>query len=696
MLTAWFVALVLAGAIGSTTVGRLTTDTGMDESSQSYRAYRVLSDAFPGQVPDLTILYSSQELTIDDPVFGEAVRASLARIPADRVERAVSGLDAPPQSGLVSPDRHAVKVVVSLPPGTNTGQMLADADAVRAHAVSEDPRIRTDFLGIPVFGRDLLDRTASDAQRAELVSLPLVLVLSLLIFGGLVAALVPTLLGVVSIALSLGALGLLTHVTDVATQGLMVVTLLGMGMAIDYSLFVISRFREELAGAEGRDAARIAVETTVATAGRTVGTSALVVAASLSGLLVFPITTVRSMACGAISAVLCCALAAVTLLPALLALLGRRIDALRVPWLARGDDEHGFWAGVAQAVMRRPWVALVTSSLLLVALAAPFAGVRWGGTDEKMLPPDAPSRVAIDQEAHHFGGETAWAYAMVTGADPAALQSYAAELAAVDGVRSVVPTLTGRDSQGREVTMMTITWPGTPQSAPSHELVQRLRDVAPSTGDRLVGGPTAISIDVTRTMADHLPAMATVMVTAMLLLLGVAFRSVVIPVKAVVMAVLSLGASYGLLTAVFQDGYGASWLGIERVGHLDTMTPVVMAAVLFGLSMDYEVFMLSRMKEEWDLTGDNRTSVAHGLARTGRLITGAALLLGVVIGGFATSGIIIVKMMGLGMLVAVLLDATLVRGVLVPSTMRLLGRWNWWPGTRASDLAGRNLQHPRG
>ncbi len=686
---AWVVLLVIAGAVGAGTLNRLTTDSGMDESSESFRAYQVLTGTFPGRVPDLTILYSSAELTVDDPAFRAAVTAAVAKLPRETAVHVVNGLDAPPAeaaaSGLVSPDRHAVKVVVSLPPGTDAAGNLADFDRVRPHVDTPDPRVRADVSGIAAMGRDILDQTAADTARAEAIALPIVFVLSLLIFGGLVAAALPTLVGAVAIVLSVAVLRGITEVAEVATQALMVVTLLGMGLAIDYSLFVISRFREELAGRRGREAAIDALTRTLPTAGRTVLFSALVVAVALSGLLVFPIATVRSMAYGAIPAVLGCALAAVTLLPAVLALLGHRIDALPILPGARRrgtpDAEHEFWAGVAHHVMRRPWAYLIGTTALLLALTAPILGVRWGGVGEELLPADAPSRVALAQEARHFGGESTWGYAMVTGADRAALTRYAGRLAAAPGVANVVPTLSGADADGEPVTMLTVTWPGHAQSQDSKDLVAALREIDPDSGQAVIGGPTAITLDTVRAMGDRLPAMLAVMVGAMLVLLGVAFASVVLPVKAVLMSAISIGASYGVLTWVFQDGHGSGLLGFDPPGYLDVTTPIVMMAILFGLSMDYEVFLLSRIREEWLRTGDNTAAVARGLARTGRLITGAALLLAVVIGAFATSDIVIVTMLGVGMLVAVLLDATVVRGLLVPATMRLLGHWNWWlPG----------------
>jgi uncharacterized membrane protein YdfJ with MMPL/SSD domain len=412
------------------------------------------------------------------------------------------------------------------------------------------------------------------------------------------------------------------------------------------------------------------------TAGRTVLFSGLTVAAAMASLLVFPQAFLRSMGYGGIAAVLVAMLAALTVLPAVLRLLGRRIDRGRVPFRRRAEaveDGQGAWARIAAGVMRRPVTVLVVVTVGLIALASPFLGVKWGSVDHKILPPDSEAYVAAEKLATDFGPQTASASLLLDGTDEADVAAYAREAEAVDGVTAVQP-MAAADG----VTLLRAEWEGSSQSEASQDLVRALREVTPASGEALVGGITAETVDLEQSVADHLPWMALVVVVVMVVLLFVAFGSLVLPVKAVLMNVLSIAASFGVVTWIFSDGNLEGLLGFESQGFLDLTNPILMLAILFGLSMDYEVFLLSRVREEWDATGDNDRAVSTGVQKTGRIITSAALLLGVVIGAFSFSGVLFMKMIGVGMLVALLIDATVVRALLVPATMKLLGRWNWW------------------
>jgi RND superfamily putative drug exporter len=429
-----------------------------------------------------------------------------------------------------------------------------------------------------------------------------------------------------------------------------------------------------------------ALARTMATAGRTVLFSGLIVAASLASLMLFPQNFLRSMGYGGVAAVLVAMTAALTVLPALLAVLGPRVDFGRMPWRRRAahptvEDHHGPWSRVAHSVMRRPVVYLTAITVGLLALGSPFLGAQWGSVDERVLPASSPSRVAAQAQARWFGGETASANIVVRGADEAQLQGYVAELRGLDGMRSVQP-VESASRAGEQYSLLQATWSGNSQTQASQNLVSAIRGVSPGSGaTALVGGPTANAVDLIESIGAHLPWMALTVAAVMLVLLFVAFGSVLLPLKAVVMNAVSIGASFGVVTWIFQDGNLSGWLDFTSPGYLDVTQPILMLAILFGLSMDYEVFLLSRVREEWDRSGDNTHAVAAGLQRSGRIITSAALLLAVVIGGFATSGIVFLKMIGVGMLIAVLLDATVVRALLVPATMRLLGRANWWaPG----------------
>jgi RND superfamily putative drug exporter len=670
------------------------SDGGFDDpDSESSRALAAERDVFGSRGADVVAVYSSDRLGVDEPEFRDAVTGTLAALPEDAVARVVSYYDTPDPS-LVGADGRTTRVILTLDGDTQ------DAKSQSWDAVADEldaPGLRTDIGGEWAVYGDVNEQVSEDIARAESLSMPIVFLLSLLIFGSVVAALMPTLVGAIAVLGAFAVVRLLTGVTDVSVFSINVITLLGMGLAIDYALFVVSRFREELAAQpdESRPSVNRAVARTMASAGRTVLFSGLIVAASLASLLIFPQNFLRSMGYGGVAAVLVAMTAALTVLPALLAVLGRRLELGRMPWrrgrrtTVSAQGEHGAWARVAHSVMRRPVSYLLVITVALLALAAPFAGARWGSVDERVLPADMPSRVAADLQADQFGGQTASARIVLSGADEAETRDYVQEIQGLDGVRSVRPLAT-EQADGEPVTLLEATWAGNGQSEASQDLVRDIRGIDPGEGaEALVGGPTAQAVDLVDSVGDRLPWMGLVVVVVMLVLLFVAFGSVVLPLKAVVMTAVSIGASFGVVTWIFQEGHLSGPLGFTSPGYLDVTQPILMLAILFGLSMDYEVFLLSRVREEWDRRQDastgtrdrNTAAVAAGVQRTGRIITSAALLLAVVIGGFATSGIVFLKMIGVGMLVAVLLDATVVRALLVPATMRLLGRANWWaPG----------------
>ncbi|NHA01327.1 MMPL family transporter [Nocardioides sp. W3-2-3] len=383
----------------------------------------------------------------------------------------------------------------------------------------------------------------------------------------------------------------------------------------------------------------------------------------------FPQTFLKSIGYGGIAAVLIAMVAALTVLPAALALLGTRIDALRIPFLQRAprtEDDHGGWARLARAVMRRPVLVAVGVVAVLLVVASPFLGVKWGSVDYRVLPADTPSHQASERLNTEFGAERSTANVLVEGADRAGLDAYVAALSAVPGVVDVRPVATDGDT-----TLLRAAWRGNSQSEASQQVVRDLRTVdAPAGADALVGGLTASTVDLATSVGDHLPLMGLIVVGVMLVLLFLAFGSLVLPLKAVLMNAFSITASFGVVTWIFSDGHLAGLLGFTPQGFLDMTNPIVMLAVLFGLSMDYEVFLLSRVREQWDATGSNDLAVQAGVQKTGRIITSAALLLAVVIGAFSLSGVVFMKMMGIGMLVAILVDATVVRALLVPATMK--------------------------
>ena len=673
------IALVaLAAGYGLGVFGALSDGGFEDPASESARAFAAQETSFADSSTDLVVVYSSPDLTVRDPAFAEAVDDTLRGLDPASVAGMTSWFDTQ-APGLVSDDQHATRVLVTL---TGTDQEAKSASYERLGDSLEAEGLTTNVAGASAVFEDVNTQVGEDIARAESLAMPIVFVLSLLIFGSLVSALMPTMIGMIAVFGAFAVVRLLTEVTPVSVFSINVITLLGMGLAIDYALFVVSRFREELARqpGTGREDVAVAVTRTMATAGRTVLFSGVIVAAALGSLLIFPQNFLRSMGYGGMAAVLVAMVASLTVLPAVLALLGRRLEWGAMPWRRRAarTDEGGAWARIARSVMRRPVLYLVASVSVLLLLASPVLGAVWGSVDERVLPADSPSRVAAETVADRFGGETASADVVVTGADAAETEAYAASLRQVGGVVDVRIVDTA-EVDGQPSSLVQATWLGNAQTTASQDLVEDLRAVpAPDGATALVGGASAQTVDLIDSVFDRLPWMAAFVAVVMLVLLFLAFGSVVLPVKAIVMNLLSIAAAFGVVTWIFQDGHLSGPLGFTSPGYLDVTQPILMLAILFGLSMDYEVFLLSRVREEWDRTGDNTAAVALGLQRTGRIITSAALLLAVVIGGFATSGIVFLKMIGVGMLVAVLLDATVVRALLVPATMRLLGRFNWW------------------
>jgi uncharacterized membrane protein YdfJ with MMPL/SSD domain len=691
-------ALVAVAAVfGLGVFGHLSNGGFEDPASESARSLAQENATFTNRDADIVVIYSSPTKNVSDPAFKASVTKVVSGLPRSAVAHVTTWYQTP-SATLVSRDGHSTRAIITLR-GTTQDQKSALYDQVRPHL--DAGGLTTNVGGPWAVFNDVNHTVSHDIARAEGLSMPIVFILCLVIFGSVVSALMPALVGGVAVFGAFAFVRGITLATNVSVFAINVITLLGMGLAIDYALFVVSRFREELAKQDSTERAHVnaAVTATMATAGRTVLFSGLIVAASLASLLIFPQNFLRSMGFGGVAAVLVAMAAALTLLPAVLTLLGPRIEAGRMPWrrgsrgaardraqVAQGDSAlaNGTWATLAHSVMRRPVAYIVVIVIALTALAAPLLSARWGSVDERVLPASAPSRVAIDLGNREFGGETSSADIVVNGASHSQLRAYVGRLGRVAGVRSaaVVEQAASGPGVAGPTSLVQVSWVGNAQTQASQQLVKDLRAIDPGAGARaLVGGTSAVTVDLVASIRAHLPWMAAFVVAVMLVLLFVAFGSLVLPLKAVVMNAVSLGASFGVVTWIFQEGHLSGFLHFSSPGYLDVTQPILMLGIIFGLSMDYEVFLLSRIREEWDRTGDNTTAVANGLQRSGRIITSAALLLAVVIGGFATSSIVIMKMIGIGMLVAVLLDATVVRAMLVPATMRLLGPANWWaPG----------------
>ncbi len=682
VLVAAVLAVVAAAAWGTGVFGRLQSAGGFTPSnSQSELEATLASSAFGRNADDVVVLYKSRNLSVHSPAYRIAVTSSLARLPRSRVESvATYWSTGSPQ--FVSSNGRLTFAVLELTGGSDAARIssfdaIQDSLAVPGLTVQAGGQIPTEAVTNKAVN--------SDISRAEAFSLPVMLILLLMIFGSLAAASLPIAIGITGIIGSFAALRLLTLATPVSIYSINITTILGLGLAIDYGLFVVSRFREEL---HRQPTVEDALARTVATAGRTVAVSGVTVAMALASLLLFPEVFLRSMGYGGVLTVLVDMLAALTLLPALLAILGPRVNALRVRRLVQRQNtaESGGWYRLAHSVMRRPVAYAAVIVVALLALGTPFLHVSWGGSDARDLPAGAEVRqVAQTLTADFPGNASAPIESLVRFAGPvagspvrqAALAGYVQDLRHVPGVTGA--QLTGLRG---DIARVDLSYRPDPLSAEARQIVGRVRAVpAPSDARAYVGGQTAQLVDELSSLSATVPWMAMVMAAATFVLLFLAFGSVVLPIKAIVMNLLSLAATFGVIVWIFQEGHLSGLLQFTPTGTIEPTMPILMLAIIFGLSTDYEVFLLSRIRESYDITGDNAEAVASGLQRTGGIITSAALLLVIVIGSFSASGITFIKLLGVGMIVALIVDASIVRVMLVPATMRLLGRANWWaPG----------------
>ena len=667
VVAAGVVFLLVAGLWGTGVFGKLVGGGFEDPGSESARAAAELVDAFGRDGADVVVLYRSAERTVDDPTYRRDVEAALDGLPGGAVTSTATfwSTGAPT---FVSQDRRSTFAVLALP--GDDDEALERAYGVIADRL--DAAGLTTYVGGAVAGEvTTSEQVGEDIARAEMLSLPVLAVLLVVVFGGLVAAGLPLLVGGFSVLGAFLVLHGLSFATDLSVFALNIVTLLGLGLAIDYSLFMVSRFREELdAGRSVPDA----VEQTVATAGRTVAFSGLIVTVALAGLLVFPQMFLQSMGLGGMAAVAVAAVTSLTVLPAVLGMLGQRVNALRLPFLRRRGSSGAAWGRLARAVLRRPVAVMVSTVGLLLLLGLPFLRIEFGTVDARALPADNEVRLVAEALLDDFPGQSTSPLELAVVGATDGLPAYVTALEAVPGVAAVTERGTAGEVSGLSVTSLS-----DPLSDAARDTLAAVRALpAPDGAEVLVGGATAEFVDLNASLADRLPVAAVLVVLAMLVLLFLAFGSVVLPVKAVLVNVLSLSAMFGGLVWIFQDGNLAGLLGIDTVGPIESTQPILILALAFGLSMDYEVFLLSRIREQWDLTGDNALAVETGLRRTGGLITSAAVLFMVVVGAFATSGVVFIQMIGVGLVLAVAIDATLVRGLLVPAAMQLMGSANWW------------------
>ncbi|MFC8272439.1 MMPL family transporter [Streptomyces sp. NPDC057271] len=662
--------------------------------AESTYATEVLEREFPASQPNLLLLVSAREGGVDDPAVAAEARRLAERLDAEHGVGGIGSYWGTGSPALRSEDGRQAVIVARV-----------DGDEKAAGEILE--RIAPDFRGahgpvdVSIGGQlavqhEMQSTVEEDLLRAELIALPVTLVLLVMVFGSAVAAMLPLGVGIVAILGTNAVLRGLTELTDVSVFAQNLTTALGLGLAIDYALFVVRRFREELA--RGADT-RTAVATTLRTAGRTVLFSALTVAASLSAMLVFPQYFLRSFAYAGIAVVLLAAAAALTLLPAALMLLGERVNALDLRRLfkrrrrtAEGAEPRGAagadtrepgagWARTATLVMRRAPVFAVATTAGLVLLGLPFLGAKFGTVDDRQLPTTAESRVVQDELRDGFPGSPGGGLTVLAegAATPAEYAGYRERIAALDGVMRVDGPVTAGPGAGTPA-YFTVIPEGEGVGEAAQRVVGELRaETAPF--DTSVTGAAALLVDSKDAIGDRLPWAGAIIVVVTLLLVFLLTGSVLIPIQAVVLNGLSLTAMFGAVVWVFQEGHLSGFLGFTPTGDIETTLPVLMFCVAFGLSMDYGVFLISRIKEEYDATGDHDHAVRFGLRRTGGLITAAAVILAVVMVAIGTSRVTNTKMLGLGVALAVLMDAMVVRSLLVPAVMKLTGRLTWWaPG----------------
>ncbi|MET9271338.1 MMPL family transporter [Kribbella sp. NPDC003557] len=672
-LTGVFVALGLAWGTG--VFGSLANGGFDAPDTEAASAVQTIEQNVGRTGTDVIVLYRSPSSTVADPAFRQAVESDLAGLPsADVTQVATYWTTKSPV--FVSKDQHSTYAVLTLA-GATQEDRLETFHRIAAQIRSGPAGLETKVGGEVAVFDEVNTQTEHDIVKAETISTPIVLVLLVVVFGGLVAAALPLFVGALAILGAFVLLRGLSAITDVSIFSINIVTMIGLGLAIDYALFIVTRFREELA--RGKDV-ETALTATMATAGRTVAFSGVTVGVAISSLVLFPVMFLKSMAYGGAAAVAVAMLAALTALPALLAVLGHRVNNLRIFKARKASGDHGAWYRLAHSVMRRPVRYVLVLVPVLLVLGIPFLSAQLGGVDHRALPAGATSRTVTETLQRDFpgaGGSDIYAAVRFSSApgDPAtALAPYIGRLQQVRDVENV--RLGGYENGVASVVVHTRF---TGQELPARDVVHGVRAVpVPAGTDVQVGGETAAVIDLLDVLKERAPYMAGFIVVVTFALLFVAFGSFVLPAKALLMNVLSLSAAFGAMVWIFQDGHLSGLLDFTPAGFLDATNPVLLFAVLFGLSMDYEVFLLSRIREEYDRTGDNPQAVALGLQRTGGIITSAALLLIIVVAAFSTSGIVFVKMIGVGLVIAIALDATIVRALLVPATMRLLGRANWW------------------
>jgi RND superfamily putative drug exporter len=707
VLAASVVLLVATGFYGASVEEHLPAGGLEVPGSESDRAAQEAARRFGIASADVLVLYRNPDGPVRDALFGSGIIDALEPVLADPGVVGATTVYATDQDALVSRDGHETLVIVSLAGGSV--EKLKTFKRIEPLLREVPPPTEVSVGGLVAFTLLVQAAAREDAAAAETVALPIAAVLTLIFFRSVVAALLPVILGAVSLAGSAALVRFVSNFTEISIFAMSVGAFLGLGLSIDYALLMVQRYREELG--HGRPPNE-AIAVTLESAGRAVWISGLTVIVSLAALIPVPLPILRSVSVGGVLVVVSALVAALLLLPALLAWLGPNVNRGRIGRPIDDTAPSPLWLRIGGISMRHPVLAAAACIAVLLAVASPVLRMKSAMPDSRALARDSEARrvdEALADPARFDPGGAAAIPVIVTGrGDPLApdnlraLRAYAKRLAALPGVTSVrsafdaldpdalspdelaavaasEPTASKLSRMADERGALFVVEHGAPwRSDPSAALVQAVRATPQVDLVALAGGPTAQMVDMVHALKNFGPVAAALVAGFNFAILLAAFRSLAVPLKALAMNALSIGASYGLLVWIFQDGHFASLLGFDPQDGIDPTIPLVMFAIVFGLSMDYEVFLLSRIQEEWRRTHDNRQSVLLGVARTWRSISSAALVLLVVVGAFAAGDLVYVKQIGLGIAAAIALDVTLVRALLVPAAMQLLGDWNWW------------------
>jgi RND superfamily putative drug exporter len=702
VLAVWGVAVLVGIGLTVAFIGDLTTESQVTNNPESEQAYELIGSRIPfdpdDEVNELIVVHSAG-LTADDPAF----RATVVEL-AESIRREGAVVAHHPFEGptvrpdLVSPDRHAALITVGL---------IRDPESDVEDVIDAAERADGGGFVVKITGewttdRDFNQLSQHDLEEGELkFGLPAAFIVLLLVFGTIVAGLVPVLMALISIVVALGLTVLLGQAFELSIFTVNMLTGMGLALGIDYSLFVISRFREERAHGREQFAAIDVVSTT---ASRAVVFSGLAFVLAMFGMVLVPDTILRSLAAGAIVVGIVSVLAAMSLLPALLGLIGDRVNALRIPLIGRSAEagsanEGRMWSAIVRGVMRRPALTATLSVSFLLALSIPVLSLDLGFAGVRATPERLTTKQGFNALEQHFGVGTLDDVEVVVDGD---LSSPAVRSAmGSTGARMSAAGFQRRDVElhpEEQIAVLSALPTGDSRDERTYDAVRELRsfvhDEFEGTGARaLVTGETAESLDYFALVRHWLPIVFVFVLGSSFILLMIAFRSIVVPAKAIVLNLLSVGAAYGLLVLVFQEGVGNELFGFQQVDAIEAWVPLFLFSVLFGLSMDYHVFLLSRIRERFLQTGDNDESVAYGVASTARLITGAALIIIAVFVGFARGDLVMFQQMGFGVAVSLLIDATLIRSVLLPASMKLLGNANWYLPSWLRWLPDLHVEH---